>query len=72
METLELVLKIGRWAVDAAIAFAKGDDGPEPKRLAAILPDDLRADLEHARQRELMEAELRADIAKGPTRPSGR
>lgn len=63
MEIAQLVWKIVQWAGEMALAFVAGDQGPEPARLAAILPDELRADLEHARQRKLLEDEVRAGEA---------
>jgi hypothetical protein len=65
VEGLKLGFEIGKWAVETIAAFIAGDDGPEPKRLAEILPDKLRSDVEHARQRRLLEAELRGDLDAG-------
>lgn len=62
METAKLIWEIVKWAGEAAMAFINGDDGPEPKRLAEVLPPKLKADLEHARQRRLLEAELLEDL----------
>lgn len=64
MEWAKLIFDIGKWAAETAFAFLSGDDGPEPARLAAILPPTLKADLEHARQREQLAREIREDEAK--------
>lgn len=62
METAKWIAEVVKWVVGVALAFVQGDDGPEPKRLAEILPPKLRADGEHLRQRRLLEQELREDL----------
>ncbi len=62
MEEARLIAEIVKWVLSVAVALISGDSGPEPKRLADILPPKLRADVEHARQRLLLAAELEADL----------
>lgn len=66
METARWIAELVKWVVDAGLALINGDDGPEPKRLAAALPPKLRADAEHLRQARLLEAEIRADVDADP------
>jgi hypothetical protein len=63
MEEARIVLEVLRWVADAVGAFLAGEEGPEPKRLVEVLPDELRSDLEMARQRRLLGEELAADLA---------
>lgn len=62
METAKIVLEVIKWAGAAILAFVNGDDAPEAKRLVEILPPELKADAEHARQRALLAAELDDDL----------
>lgn len=62
MEEAKLIAEILKWIANVAVALISGDDGPEPKRLAEILPPKLRADIEHARQRRLLRADLEVDV----------
>lgn len=58
---LDLGFRIGKWAVDTIIKFVNGDNSEPVKRLADILPPELKADVEHARQYELTRKSLEED-----------
>lgn len=69
MEYASIIIEVVKWAAEVAARFIEGDSGPEPQRLAAILPPKLRADLEHLRQRDLLAREIREDEAKRADKP---
>ncbi len=64
MEVARWIAELVKWAIELGLAFVNGDEGPEPQRLADVLPPKLRADGEHLRQRRMLEADIRADIAR--------
>ena len=66
MEEAKIAFEILKWVGSIVLRFLAGDEGPEPKRLLEVLPPQLRADLEHARQKRLLEEELRRDLSGGP------
>lgn len=49
---LELGGRVAAWAIGAIGAFINGEDSEPARRLVAILPPELKADVEHARQYE--------------------
>jgi len=65
MEEAKIVVRILAWVAQVVIAVLDGQDHPAAKRLRDILPTELRADIEAARQRRQMEAELRDDLDEG-------
>ena len=64
MDEAKIILGILEVIGKIALALLNGDDGPDPQRLAAILPPELRADVEHARQRRLTEKALAPVIGR--------
>ena len=65
MDEAKIVVRILAWVAHVVIAVIDGRDHPAAKRLHDILPAELRADIEAARQRRQMEAELRDDLDEG-------
>ena len=61
----ELGLKVGGWILGLILRHVDGDDSPEVRRAMDILPPDLRADVEHARQRRLTREAIEEDLGIG-------
>lgn len=58
----ELGFRIGQWVLQVVSAFIDGDDSEPVKRLVELLPPELKADVEHARQYELTRKALEEDL----------
>lgn len=50
------------WLIEIIGRWIGGDDAPDVRRVIEILPGELRSDLEHARQRELMRQAAEAEL----------
>lgn len=55
---VRMIGEISKWVVETIVAFVKGDDSPDVRKLIDILPAHFKSDLEHARQREVLRQEL--------------
>jgi len=60
---LDLGFRIAKWVVETIGKFIAGDNSEPVKRLAELLPDELKADVEHARQYELTRKALEEDFS---------
>ena len=62
IEIARIVVEAGQWFGSMLVAWLNGDDGEMPRRVAELLPAELRSDLEHARQASLLRQELDGDL----------
>lgn len=58
MAEAKLVVEVIQWLTGIVLALVQGVNSPDAERLEDILPPNLRADVEHARQRRLTEQAL--------------
>lgn len=58
-EIAELALRGGAFVVEMIARYIGGDNSEEVRRVIAILPGELRSEVELKRQRALAETELR-------------
>ncbi len=59
---LTLAGQLAGFAISMVNRYLDGDDSPEVMRVIDVLPAEMRADVEHERQRRLLEDELREDL----------
>lgn len=62
MKWLELGGRVATWAVQTIGAFINGDTSEPVRRLVAILPAELKSDVEHAHQRALTQRMLEKEF----------
>lgn len=57
-----IAAQAGGFLLSAIVRYVDGENSPEILRVVDVLPAELRADVEHARQRALLDSELRSDL----------
>jgi hypothetical protein len=60
---IKIGIEAGTWLAGMIARFVAGDDSEPVRRVIDVLPSQMRADVEHERQRELLRAELVGDLA---------
>lgn len=71
LKGLEIGGEIAKWVAGIVARYIAGEDSEPVRRVVDILPKKMRADVEHARQREMMRQQLEAaGLGERPTEPA--